>query len=67
MTRKAVLAFALAVASATPIVLSLTPSVASAQTIVQNQPSGVLSLSAQASTEVPQDVVNITLFYEQEA
>jgi len=67
MTRKAVLAFALAVASATPLVLSLTPSVASAQTIVQNQPSGVLSLSAQASTEVPQDVVNITLFYEQEA
>jgi predicted secreted protein len=30
------------------------------------QPSGVLSLSAQASAEVPQDVVNITLFYEQE-
>ena len=28
---------------------------------------GVLSLSAQASTEVPQDVVDITLFYEQEA
>ncbi len=27
----------------------------------------MLSLSAQASTDVPQDVVNITLFYEQEA
>jgi predicted secreted protein len=27
----------------------------------------VLSLNAQASAEVPQDVVNITLFYEQEA
>ncbi|TKC83019.1 DUF541 domain-containing protein [Trinickia terrae] len=35
--------------------------------VMQNQPSGVLSLSAQASTEVPQDVVDITLFYEQEA
>jgi len=31
------------------------------------QPSGVLSLSAKASLEVPQDVVDITLFYEQEA
>lgn len=30
-------------------------------------PAGVLSLSAQASEEVPQDVVDITLFYEQEA
>jgi predicted secreted protein len=35
--------------------------------ITQAQPSGVLSLSAQASSEVPQDVVDITLFYEQEA
>jgi predicted secreted protein len=34
--------------------------------MMQPQPSGVLSLSAQASAEVPQDVVNITLFYEQE-
>ncbi|MBB5408147.1 putative secreted protein [Paraburkholderia sp. HC6.4b] len=31
------------------------------------QPSGVLSLNAQASAEVPQDEVEITLFYEQEA
>ena len=38
-----------------------------AQSVVQAQPSGVLSLSAQASADVPQDVVDITLFYEQEA
>ena len=38
-----------------------------AQNVVQAQPSGVLSLSAQASADVPQDVVDITLFYEQEA
>jgi len=41
---------------------------ATAQTVVtQPQPSGVLSLSAEASAEVPQDTVNITLFYEQQA
>ncbi|SAK39557.1 hypothetical protein AWB76_00082 [Caballeronia temeraria] len=40
---------------------------AAAQTVINPQPSGVLSLSAQASAQVPQDVVNITLFYEQEA
>src|SRR5579864_5825684 len=67
MTRKHALAFALAVASAAPLALSLAPATAHAQTVVQNPPSGVLSLSAQASTEVPQDVVNITLFYEQQA
>ena len=38
-----------------------------AQSIVQAQPSGVLSLAAQATADVPQDVVDITLFYEQEA
>ncbi|WP_374728859.1 SIMPL domain-containing protein [Caballeronia concitans] len=39
-----------------------------AQTVIASpQPSGVLSLSAQASAQVPQDVVTITLFYEQEA
>ncbi|MDR5802842.1 SIMPL domain-containing protein [Caballeronia sp. LP006] len=44
------------------------PLSAAAQTVITNpQPSGVLSLSAQASAQVPQDVVNITLFYEQEA
>ncbi|WP_179401604.1 SIMPL domain-containing protein [Burkholderia guangdongensis] len=31
------------------------------------QPSGVLSLSAQASTDVPEDVIHITMFYEEEA
>lgn len=39
-----------------------------AQTITHMQePSGVLSLDAQASAEVPADVVQITLFYEQQA
>ncbi|SOE56911.1 Predicted secreted protein [Burkholderia sp. D7] len=38
-----------------------------AQSVVQAQPSGVLSLAAQATADVPQDVVDITLFYEQEA
>jgi predicted secreted protein len=38
-----------------------------AQSVVQAQPSGVLSLAAQASADVPQDVVDITLFFEQEA
>jgi predicted secreted protein len=38
-----------------------------AQSVIQAQPSGVLSLAAQASADVPQDVVDITLFYEQEA
>ncbi|CAH2771378.1 MAG: hypothetical protein CBARDCOR_1517 [uncultured Caballeronia sp.] len=37
-----------------------------AQSVVQAEPSGVLSLAAQASADVPQDVVDITLFYEQE-
>lgn len=41
--------------------------IAAAQTVVNPQPSGVLSLSAQASSQVPQDTVDITLFYEQEA
>ncbi|TAL97663.1 MAG: DUF541 domain-containing protein [Paraburkholderia sp.] len=67
MTRKTALAVAFALASATPLALALAPATALAQTIVQNPPSGVLSLSAQASADVPQDVVNITLFYEQEA
>ncbi len=66
MTRKTAIAFALAMASAAPLMLSLAPSVAHAQS-APYQPAGVLSLNAQASTEVPQDVVNITLFYEQEA
>ncbi|WP_375294257.1 MULTISPECIES: SIMPL domain-containing protein [Caballeronia] len=47
--------------------LSFSQSAAAQTVITQPQPSGVLSLSAQASSQVPQDVVNITLFYEQEA
>jgi predicted secreted protein len=65
MTKKSALVWALAAACAAPLALANT---AHAQTIVQQaQPSGVLSLNAQASAEVPQDVVDITLFYEQEA
>ncbi|WJF89550.1 SIMPL domain-containing protein [Paraburkholderia bonniea] len=67
MTRKTALAFALAIASAAPLALALVPATAQAQSAAQAQPAGVLSLNAQASTEVPQDVVHITLFYEQEA
>jgi predicted secreted protein len=67
MTRKITLALALAGTCAVPLLLSLAPVAAHAQTVVPYQPAGVLSLNAQASTEVPQDVVNITLFYEQEA
>lgn len=41
---------------------------ARADTIVtQPQPAGVLSLSAQASDDVPQDIIDITLFYEKQA
>ncbi|WP_323120977.1 SIMPL domain-containing protein [Burkholderia alba] len=68
MTKKTALALALAVATAVPLALSLAPSVAQAQSMGQMPPpSGVLSLSAQASADVPQDIVNITLFYEQQA
>lgn len=57
---------ALAAAAAAPLALVSLP--ARADTVLaQPAPSGVLSLSAQASAEVPQDVVEITLFYEQEA
>ncbi|XQM35066.1 DUF541 domain-containing protein [Cupriavidus sp. H19C3] len=46
---------------------ALASSAASAQTIaVPPQPSGVLSLNAQAMTEVPTDVVQVTLAAEQE-
>lgn len=44
--------------------LSTTAAIASAQTVPP--PSGVLSLSAQAATEVPTDVVHLTLAAEQE-
>ena len=63
MTKKSALVLALAAVCAAPLATT-----AQAQTVVQQaQPSGVLSLNAQASAEVPQDVVDITLFYEQEA
>jgi predicted secreted protein len=67
MTRKITLALAFAGTCAMPLLLSLAPAAARAQTIAPYQPAGVLSLNSQASTEVPQDVVDITLFYEQEA
>ncbi|MBU9178959.1 SIMPL domain-containing protein [Burkholderia gladioli] len=53
--------------SAAVLALALAAVIPAVQAQVAPQPSGVLSLSAQASTDVPQDVVDITLFYEQEA
>jgi predicted secreted protein len=67
MTRQSALVWALVSACAAPLALAIVPATARAQTVVQYQPAGVLSLNAQASAEVPQDVVDITLFYEQEA
>ncbi|MGF6295740.1 putative secreted protein [Paraburkholderia youngii] len=66
MTTKTARALALALAFGAPAALALNPAPARAQTMMP-QPSGVLSLNAQASAEVPQDEVEITLFYEQEA
>ena len=67
MTKNTARAVALALFCAAPVALTLTPSLAHAQGVMQAQPAGVLSLNAQASAEIPQDVVDITLFYEQEA
>ena len=67
MNRKTVVKLAAAFVAAVPLAMTLAPHTALAQSDARNQPSGVLSLSAQASAEVPQDVVTITLFYEQEA
>ena len=68
MNRKTAVTLAAAFAAALPLAMTLAPGAAFAQSDARfQQPSGVLSLSAQASAEVPQDVVNITLFYEQEA
>jgi predicted secreted protein len=67
MTKNTARAIALALVCAAPVALTLTPTLARAQGVVQAQPAGVLSLNAQASAEIPQDVVDITLFYEQEA
>jgi predicted secreted protein len=65
MTQKTARAIALAMALAAP--LAFASAAVHAQGVTQAEPSGVLSLNAQASAEVPQDVVDITLFYEQEA
>jgi predicted secreted protein len=69
MKRTTLLAFAVAAASAWPFACVLAPSAAHAAAVIgsENVPSGVLSLSAQASAEVPQDVVDIVLFYEEDA
>jgi predicted secreted protein len=67
MKRKTAVTLAAALVAALPLALTLAPHAAFAQSEARYQPSGVLSLSAQASAEVPQDVVTITLFYEQEA
>nr|WP_044041914.1 SIMPL domain-containing protein [Caballeronia insecticola] len=65
MNKKTAAALALLAMSGAALSFSQT---AAAQTVLtQPQPSGVLSLSAQASAQVAQDVVDITLFYEQEA
>ncbi|WP_206953592.1 SIMPL domain-containing protein [Trinickia acidisoli] len=57
---------ALTFAAVVPLAFAALPSRADT-TLTQPVPSGVLSLSAQASADVPQDVVDITLFYEKEA
>ncbi|MBN3792733.1 SIMPL domain-containing protein [Burkholderia sp. Ac-20353] len=69
MTKKSALALSLMLATAVPAALALAPAAAQAQSVNPHfpQPSGVLSLSSQASSEVPQDVIHITLFYEEQA
>lgn len=67
MKRKTAVTLAAALVAAVPLAMTLAPNAAFAQSEARYQPSGVLSLSSQASAEVPQDVVTITLFYEQEA
>ena len=57
---------AMSFAAAVPLALATLPSRADT-VLAQPVPSGVLSLTAQASAEVPQDVIDITLFYEQQA
>jgi len=59
-------AFAMATAALAASAALMAQGAYAQSTAMQAPPSGVLSLSAQASAEVPQDVVNITLFYEQE-
>ncbi|KUY73710.1 SIMPL domain-containing protein [Burkholderia sp. RF4-BP95] len=69
MTKKSALALSLALAAAVPVALTLASPAAHAQTANSHfpEPAGVLSLSSQASADVPQDIIHITLFYEQQA
>jgi len=69
MTRKSALALSFVLAAAVPAALAIAPAAAQAQSVNPHfpQPAGVLSLSAQASADVPQDVIHITLFYEEQA
>ncbi|KVO54616.1 SIMPL domain-containing protein [Burkholderia stagnalis] len=69
MTKKSALALSLVLAAAVPVALTLASPAARAQAVTPHfpEPSGVLSLSSQASAEVPQDIIHITLFYEQQA
>ena len=69
MTRKSATVLTLVAAAALASVAAFGTDTARAATLTatENAPAGVLSLSAQASDDVPQDVVDITLYYEQEA
>lgn len=69
MTKKSALALSLVLATAVPVALALASPAAHAQAANPHfpEPAGVLSLSAQASADVPQDIIHITLFYEQQA
>ncbi|MGK8203621.1 SIMPL domain-containing protein [Burkholderia cenocepacia] len=69
MTKKSALALSLALAAAVPVALTLVSPAAHAQAVNPHfpEPAGVLSLSSQASADVPQDIIHITLFYEQQA
>ncbi|KUY50335.1 MULTISPECIES: SIMPL domain-containing protein [unclassified Burkholderia] len=67
MTKKSALALSLALA--VPVALTLASPAVHAQTANPHfpEPAGVLSLSSQASADMPQDIIHITLFYEQQA
>ncbi|MCO8591301.1 SIMPL domain-containing protein [Burkholderia multivorans] len=69
MTKKSAVALSLALAAAVPVALTLASPTAHAQVVNPHfpEPAGVLSLSSQASADVPQDIIHITLFYEQQA
>ncbi|HEM8494709.1 hypothetical protein DN523_16215 [Burkholderia multivorans] len=69
MTKKSAVALSLALAAAVPVALTLASPAAHAQAVNPHfpEPAGVLSLSSQASADVPQDIIHVTLFYEQQA